>query len=471
MIKLEREIKYRISQLIEEGRSEFIIYPFGEFGEMTKDILNRLFGIQELCVLDNFKTGGGGSNVHPVTYLKSCKINKDVRILMTVKDFRLREELKRKISPYISREQLVEIWTIEDRVEQQIEFQIRYCVFTGKRKFFIYPHDEGGIFAKSILNHVYGITELGFIDDESADEGVYPLTYLKQYREDKDVCVLLLTEHYSIKEEQKNRLRQYIQDDRIFEIWQEYVPYEQDYLHDKAAAAGMDDRERILHMKSHTVNIWLPFYDIDILQKSILLSDAYHEESLLYYVSNSFRKGAVKQKMQQGTVLDIGANIGNHTLYYALECKANHIYAFEPIAETYQILCKNICLNQLENKVSTLNAAVGEKHARGEIGDVLSRINSGGCGIREAEKGTFDIVSIDELNLGNVVFMKIDVEGFECNVIKGALDTIKRYQPFIVLEAFDCTGHIFGIIDMLAPLGYHWEKISPADYFFYPEDC
>jgi len=59
-------------------------------------------------------------------------------------------------------------------------------------------------------------------------------------------------------------------------------------------------------------------------------------------------------------VVDIGANIGDSAVYFALK-GAKHVYAFEPYPYSYNIAKKNIKLNHLENKITLLNEGCGEK--------------------------------------------------------------------------------------------------------------
>jgi len=60
----------------------------------------------------------------------------------------------------------------------------------------------------------------------------------------------------------------------------------------------------------------------------------------------------------EGAFVDIGANIGNHTTYYA-KVMNRDVYAFEPIKENYKLLKNNILLNKIDNKVKSFNVALG----------------------------------------------------------------------------------------------------------------
>lgn len=71
------------------------------------------------------------------------------------------------------------------------------------------------------------------------------------------------------------------------------------------------------------------------------------------------------------------------------------------------------------------------------------------------------------MKLDKVDFIKIDVEGFEKDVIDGALKTIDRTHPYIMLESWEDAGNINYIIEKLVGIGYRWKKFTKADYLFY----
>lgn len=138
-----------------------------------------------------------------------------------------------------------------------------------------------------------------------------------------------------------------------------------------------------------------------------------------------------------GIVLDIGANIGTHTIPFAK--KAQLVYAFEPQRLCYYNLCTNVILNNLTN-VICLQQAVGNNSGRISIPELDFRkqnnfsslsldqnFNSpGSCSVK--------LVKIDELNLSSVRMIKIDTEGTEIEVIQGAIHTIEKFKPILYLQ-------------------------------------
>jgi FkbM family methyltransferase len=135
--------------------------------------------------------------------------------------------------------------------------------------------------------------------------------------------------------------------------------------------------------------------------------------------------------------IDIGAHVGTWTIPFAK--KANKVHSFECCPRTYNFLCANMALNKLDYKVKTYNTALG-----GETGFssyFIRTEDGGGNGCmkfdydpkKQSQEITVPITTLDSFNLSNIGFIKIDVEGFELNVLRGAIETLKRnnYPKFI----------------------------------------
>ena len=159
--------------------------------------------------------------------------------------------------------------------------------------------------------------------------------------------------------------------------------------------------------------------------------DLYGEFSEL---ENEFFKQIIKPGM---TVVDVGANIGTHTVSFAQHVgKAGQIIAFEPQRIIYQMLCGNIALNELEN-VSTLMAGVGDQNGTITVPciDYKNTNNFGGVQLGNFASGEIvPLVTLDSFNLQNCHFIKIDVEGMEESVIRGSAETLKRCTPVMYVE-------------------------------------
>lgn len=139
-------------------------------------------------------------------------------------------------------------------------------------------------------------------------------------------------------------------------------------------------------------------------------------------------------------ILDIGANIGCTALLFGE--LSEQVYAFEPSQSTFRFLEQNIAQSGLTN-VSLQNIGLGAES--GEFTLTFSPANRSGGFVSNQTRidaghttEQITIRSLDEvvrsLNVTKIDFIKIDVEGFEGQVLRGATQTLAEYQPVIVLE-------------------------------------
>lgn len=136
---------------------------------------------------------------------------------------------------------------------------------------------------------------------------------------------------------------------------------------------------------------------------------------------------------QDSVIYDIGANIGNHTVYFHKYMNPKKIYSFEPIKEIYDVLIKNIENNNIKDVV-TFNKAVG--NIEGKVRMEIDNNNLGASKIVEEDIGDIQVVSIDNTNLEGPNFIKIDVEEYELKVLLGMKNTLIKYKPIIWIEIF-----------------------------------
>ena len=137
-------------------------------------------------------------------------------------------------------------------------------------------------------------------------------------------------------------------------------------------------------------------------------------------------------------IFDVGANIGNHSLFWAAHLPEAEIYAFEPYAENYTCLTKNIIENQFEARVHTERKALGNERAYAQVISVdSSNLGATTFQLTQEETGT-ELITIDEYvekhSLERVDFVKIDTEGFEIAVLEGMAKTIDIYTPIVWVE-------------------------------------
>lgn len=200
------------------------------------------------------------------------------------------------------------------------------------------------------------------------------------------------------------------------------------------------------------------------------------------------------EKGKDLTFIDIGANVGTYTM--VLGDVFQHSYAFEPDVHTYNLLCGNIALHNLSDKTTLVNAGLSDKeevlkyHCFDTLGgnNMFSKDNDSDD-ISNKTAGLYYtddyyhtkhlmVKTLDSFDIKNVGLIKIDVEGFELNVLKGAKQTIinSNYPPLIVeswnVEASDNEETVkvktelrTDLFDYIREMGYEIEHLS-NDIFY-----
>ena len=170
-------------------------------------------------------------------------------------------------------------------------------------------------------------------------------------------------------------------------------------------------------------------------------------------------------------VLDVGANIGTHTvpLAKAVSGQGGMVHAFEPHHFSFQLLCANLALNRLINA----------KHYQRAVGQVASEVKvpvlppwetQNFAGLRldpNATGESVEQITIDSLSLERCSLIKVDVEGMEIDVLTGAKETVEAHKPFIFAENNTEDGSR-ALLELLDGFGYQcmWHLES----YFYPDN-
>lgn len=169
-------------------------------------------------------------------------------------------------------------------------------------------------------------------------------------------------------------------------------------------------------------------------------------------------------------IIDLGANIGTHSIIYSNYTKGN-IYSFEPQKIVFDILQKNIELNNCKNiipynfggsnvnNIFYMNACYDLKDNQGAFCIDKSLDETNGLKIQ--------CKIIDELNIQNVGYIKIDVEGHEYEALLGMEKIISRDKPTIMIEIHDNCITKNDTFLFFEKIGYKkYYKISHCDYIF-----
>ncbi len=161
-----------------------------------------------------------------------------------------------------------------------------------------------------------------------------------------------------------------------------------------------------------------------------------------YRVAKELRKGEPETRLLPFLVdrgraaLDVGANKGVYT--HLLGPLATHVYAFEPNPKLYKSLIRSLPYNATAKPLAVSNAA-GSAELRIPRGSKKGYSNQGGSLSAHKVQGEFGAVTveairIDDLDLPPVGFIKVDVEGFELQTLEGAVETLARDKPVLLIE-------------------------------------
>jgi FkbM family methyltransferase len=179
--------------------------------------------------------------------------------------------------------------------------------------------------------------------------------------------------------------------------------------------------------------------------------------------------------------VEVGSHIG--TITVKLSKVVKEVYAFEPFKSSYDLLEKNLKLNNCHN-VQIFNKGISNTCSSTYI-KWVSDNNPGGLGLEGGEitkKGNqnqkikVELLTLDSLYLDKLDFLKIDVEGFETQVINGSQETIKKCMPLIIIEIFEdmVTGikasdkTIMKRFGFLFEIGYICKHTYFEDFLFIP---
>ena len=179
-----------------------------------------------------------------------------------------------------------------------------------------------------------------------------------------------------------------------------------------------------------------------------------HDQNMLPEIFKHMRPGDV--------VIDCGAFIGDHTIAYAKRVGAKGtVFAFEPSKEAYECLEHN---TKGEERVIIYNGGLGASLKKAAMSEIDGNAGMNFLFNDRSVAEEINIITIDSLNLPKLDFIKIDCEGYELEVLKGAVDTIKRLKPKMLIEINQMTLERAGltredIFTFLKDLGYKYKNI------------
>ena len=220
--------------------------------------------------------------------------------------------------------------------------------------------------------------------------------------------------------------------------------------------------------KTETGIYYLPFFAFrDVVRNTIIENKIFDndvfERSKRYIKENS-------------VVIDAGANYGQLSILFSKVKPNVHVYAFEAYKYISEILQKNVLINN--SKVKVHNCVLSDESKKNLIisESILKEFNNYGSNFVDLKKKSnqgnlVDSVKIDDLNIQQEVsFMKIDVQGYDLKVLRGAEKTIKRNKMPIIIEYSKEFESKFNykfsdFLEILKKINYKIEeRISEANY-------
>jgi len=211
------------------------------------------------------------------------------------------------------------------------------------------------------------------------------------------------------------------------------------------------------------------FYDLeffspnDVMRVKSVISNNFYEKSMLHHIGMNY---------VDGDIIDVGANVGNHSVFFSSICKSNClVHAIEPGGEALTILRRNIFNNCSADSVHILPYAAGESY-----GSVVLKAGS------KKNLGAMRVVgtNVDSVNSilmktidhmippsRRVSLLKCDVEGFELPALKGAQRILINDKPDIYVEAAK-PEFLTQISNFLAEFGYVHKLVfndTPTHWF------
>lgn len=148
----------------------------------------------------------------------------------------------------------------------------------------------------------------------------------------------------------------------------------------------------------------------------------FYEKSFLDYVA----------KLDMGgTYVDVGGNIGNHTVYFGIFTRAEKVLSFEPHPKIYKYLVRNIMLNKLQSKIQPHNVALGDVNGMCSIAIEPSDEVGGSKTVKGKDIPQW---KLDKFHKEDISLIKIDVEGYEENVLEGCKKILSSKHPELLIE-------------------------------------
>lgn len=192
-----------------------------------------------------------------------------------------------------------------------------------------------------------------------------------------------------------------------------------------------------------------------------------HFEACVFYYKHSIDKIKNIEVLKNRDIIDAGGFIGDSALIFS-PLTNRKVYSFEPSYENYNDMLKTIELNNLNNLIAE-NIALSDKNGKSKFNICCSastfHINKSFEYTNEIE---VDVITLDdyvEKNNLNVGLIKTDLEGAEQEFLRGAVNTIKKFRPILLISIYHNMDDFLDIKPMIEDwnLGYKFKILKPVD--------
>jgi FkbM family methyltransferase len=213
------------------------------------------------------------------------------------------------------------------------------------------------------------------------------------------------------------------------------------------------------HLKNNEPQVCL--FAFDGIASTINVKGIYEKEQLNTVIGWLQSNGLI-----WGSFLDIGANIGNHSLYFSKWY--DRVFSFEPNPRTFKLLELNA---DLTDNIKPFNFGISDSNAHVMMQQF--RENMGGSRIIPHVGNVEKLVQIEVRMLDSVMreidlpigLIKLDIEGHELAALSGAINTISQHRPVILFEqnASDFKNGLSPVIELLKSFGYaNFATVMPS---------
>ena len=229
-----------------------------------------------------------------------------------------------------------------------------------------------------------------------------------------------------------------------------------------------EEQAEYRHMKEHFSRQILQlsgdccFYDGWMLPKAAF-------EPSVFIDQCGFRHLRYPERTAGKAVIDAGAYIGDSALLFS-KLVDGPIHAFEPAADNYALMLKTLAINDIEDRVIPRKMALGAEPgnislARSIVPSANTQVKNSGVPYVGAE--TVPVVTLDDYvreHRLNVGLIKIDVEGAEQQLLRGAVETLRTMRPALLVSIYHNASDFLDIKPMLEEmdLGYRFSIRHPA---------